>query len=81
MKKNKSPYLAYLYKKWMQFAEILGWVNSRIILGFIFFFLLMPLGLILRLSRDPMQRQFNHQSKSYRIKSTNPKTANFPRPF
>jgi len=43
---------------WMKFAETLGWINSRIILGVLYFGILSPLGWLLRLTgRDPLVRR------------------------
>ncbi len=33
---------------WFKIAEILGWINSRILLGIIFFLFLFPISLIMR---------------------------------
>ncbi len=41
--------LAPLYKAWMAFGHALGWLNTRVILGIVFFLLVTPIGLIMRL--------------------------------
>ena len=41
--------LAPLYRGWMAFGHVLGWINARIILGLVFFVVVMPTGLIMRL--------------------------------
>ena len=41
--------LAPLYKVWMAFGHALGWLNARVILGIVFFFLVTPIGLVMRL--------------------------------
>tara|TARA_E500000178_G_C16677141_1_gene597726 strand:+ start:79 stop:531 length:453 start_codon:yes stop_codon:yes gene_type:complete len=38
-----------LYFIWMYFASIVGWINGKIILFMIFFFVFFPLGFVLRL--------------------------------
>ena len=44
---------------WMKFAEVLGYVNTRILLGLFFFIGVTPTGLIMRLTgKDPMNRTF-----------------------
>lgn len=43
--------LAPLYQPWMRFAEALGWLNTRILLVLIFYLVVMPTGLVLRLFR------------------------------
>ena len=73
--------LGPVYKVWMAFAEVLGWVNTRIILSLIFFVLFLPFGLVLRLVRDPMRRKLDPAQDSYRILSNPPKPQNMERPF
>jgi hypothetical protein len=46
------------HRRWMQLAEILGWINSRIILGLMYYGVFTPLGSIRRImGRDPMRRR------------------------
>ena len=63
--------LAPAFRLWMHLGHILGWINSRIILGFIFFLLFSPLALVMRLwGRDPMHRHLDGAAKcggSYRV--------------
>jgi len=41
---------------WMPVAHGLGWINTRLLLGMVFVVLIMPIGLILRLSGyDPLR--------------------------
>ena len=41
---------------WTRIARILGWINTRLLLTVVFFFMLVPLALIWRLiGRDPLQ--------------------------
>ena len=57
------------YRAWMALAEVLAWINTRIILGVVFFVVVTPIGLIMRmLKRDPMRRQFDRMGDSYRIR-------------
>ena len=41
--------LTMVYRPWMKAGLLLGWLNTRIILGLVFWIIVMPLGLILRL--------------------------------
>lgn len=70
-----------VYNVWMRFAEALGWVNTRIILGLIFYVIFVPAGLLMRLFNDPMRRKLNKGAGSYRVKSQSPKSENLERPF
>tara|TARA_A100000164_G_C21906761_1_gene773460 strand:+ start:119 stop:511 length:393 start_codon:yes stop_codon:yes gene_type:complete len=62
-----SPHLLYYpYKSWMALGHILGWINSRIILGLVFLLVLQPIAIIMRLfSYDPLRIKKGNQ-KSYR---------------
>lgn len=44
---------------WMAFAQVLGAINTRIIMGLLYFLFIVPLGLIFRLvGRDEMKRRW-----------------------
>ena len=59
--------LAPAHRAWMALGSALGWVNTRVVLGLIFFGLITPMGLVLRLARrDPMQRTFDPVATTYR---------------
>ena len=59
--------LNYLQRPWMVFADIAGWVNTRIIMLLLFYVLILPIGLIMRLvGYDPMQRKIDPELKTYR---------------
>jgi hypothetical protein len=46
-----------LYVAWMYLARVLGWVNTRILLGLLFYTLFTVIGLGMRLfGRDPLDR-------------------------
>ncbi|MBE9116973.1 sxtJ [Lusitaniella coriacea LEGE 07157] len=62
--------LAPVYRVWMRIGLVLGWINSRIILGIIFFLVVTPMGFVMRLfSRDPMTRKIETQLETYRVPS------------
>ena len=52
----KPNKLLYPYKVWMKIGYLLGWFNSRIILSIIFFLILQPIALIMKLTGyDPLR--------------------------
>jgi Saxitoxin biosynthesis operon protein SxtJ len=62
--------LAPVYWIWMKIGAALGWVNTRLILGVVFYCLITPIGLVMRLFRhDAMARKFEPRADSYRLKS------------
>jgi len=64
----KPNLLYYPYKGWMALGNILGWINSHIILGLVFILVLIPIAFIMKVFRyDPLKQ--NHKKKfliSYR---------------
>ena len=70
---SKPRLLIYPYRAWMKLGHILGWVNSRIILGLVFLFVLLPIALIMRIfGHDPLRTK-KFAQKSYREIKTNNK--------
>jgi len=60
--------LTYVYRIWMAAAEILGWINTRIILSIVFYGIVTPMGFVMRrLGRDPMQRRYEPHATTYRV--------------
>ena len=62
-----APHLLhYPYKFWMELGHALGWVNSHIILGLVFIFVLQPIAYVMRLTGyDPLRKQ-RKVEKTYR---------------
>ena len=57
----------WFHKWWMTLAGILGYVNSRIILGALFYLLMTPVGLVLRLvGHDPLERRKGNEPSYWR---------------
>ena len=74
--------LAPVHKYWMRFSHVLGWINTRIILSLVYFLMITPLGLLMRLfASDPMKREFDKNATSYRVASTAAPRDNLKRPF
>ena len=58
--------LHYPYKGWMLLGHVLGWINSYIILGLVFIFVLQPIAYIMRLTGyDPLKTK-RKVEKTYR---------------
>lgn len=58
-----------VYIGWMMFAFVLGWINTRIILGVFYYLILTPIGLILRLTgKDLLDKRLDRTAKTYWIK-------------
>jgi len=51
---------------WMKVGTVMGWFNTRVLLTAVFFVVLTPVSLLLRLiGRDPLKRRFDRQATSY----------------
>ena len=60
--------LAPIHKGWMWVGHILGWINTRILLGIVFYLLITPIGLVFRLmGKDTMRQAFAESSTTYRV--------------
>ena len=66
--------LHYPYKSWMALGYSLGWINSHLILGLVFIFVLQPIAYIMRLTGyDPLRRRGKGE-KTYRENRQDHKT-------
>ena len=69
-----SRILTPLNKIWFKFGILLGKIISPLVMGMIFFFVVTPIGLLMRIfKKDLLNLKFN-SNKSYWIKKTEPKS-------
>ena len=62
----KPLLLFYPYKAWMKIGNILGWLNSHLILGLVFISVLIPISLVMKImGYDPLRIK-KRNKKSYR---------------
>ena len=55
-----------IFVSWMTLAYPIGWAVGHLMLAIIFYLVLTPIGLIMRLlGRDPAERQFNRSAPTY----------------
>ena len=73
-------YLYYPYKFWMKIGFILGWINSRLILGLVFIFVLQPIAIIMKVFKYDPLRKNKLSAKTYR-ESTQTKKVDLKRIF
>jgi hypothetical protein len=60
--------LFWIHKGWMMVGQVMGWINTRIILGIVFYFIVTPIGIARRLlGKDPMGRHLRADLDSYRV--------------
>lgn len=57
-----------VHTAWMGMGHILGWINTRILLGIVFYALVTPIGLLRRLMGNDTMRQVGAETSStYRV--------------
>lgn len=60
--------LKQVHGGWMKVGHVLGTINTRIILGIIYYLLITPMGLVMRLlGKDPMHRVLTQGTDTYRV--------------
>lgn len=62
-------FMRRVYIGWMMAVFPIGWIVSHLVMAGIFFLVIWPIGLMMRLcGRDPMQRRFDRTAASYWIR-------------
>ena len=74
--------LGPVYRLWMKIGLVLGWINTRIILGLVFFVIFAPVALFFKLlGKDPLKRRLDASATSYRIASEQPPRDRMEKPY
>ncbi len=62
-----------MYLGWMAAVYPIGWTISHLMFGFIYYLVLTPIGLLLRLGGwDPLQRHFEDEVRTYWLERRSP---------
>ncbi len=73
--------LGPIYTGWMKFGAVAGFINTRIIMGILYYIIVVPIGLVMRMfGHDPMRRKLSDVS-TYRIESKVNPVKNMEKPF
>ncbi len=60
------PVRRWIYLGWVYAAYPIGWTVSHLLLGIVYYLVLTPIGLIMRMAgRDPLERRFEPDRSSY----------------
>ncbi len=72
-----------VYYWWMRFGLLLSKVTTPIVMGVVFFLVLVPTAVFMRyfLRRDPLNRSFDSETESYRVPSRKVDPDALTRPF
>lgn len=53
---------------WLKISDVLGWVNTRLVMGIMFFLLIAPIGILMRLfGKDTLDNKLSEEETSYRV--------------
>jgi hypothetical protein len=64
-----QPVIKPIYIVMMKAAHILGWINTRILLGVIFYLTITPIGLIMRVfGKDILDKKIEPEKEDYWVK-------------
>jgi O-antigen/teichoic acid export membrane protein len=75
-------WLRWIYRGWMRFGLLASRVMTPLVLGIVFFVMISPMALAMRLTgKDPMQRTLDPSRKSYRVQSAKKPKETLERPF
>ena len=56
----KPSLLSYPYAAWMKLGHLLGWINSKVILGLVYILVLLPIASIMKIfGYDPLREKKN----------------------
>jgi Saxitoxin biosynthesis operon protein SxtJ len=70
------------YRLWMRLAELLGRITTPVIMSLVFFLVITPAALVIRLmGRDPMAQRFDPTATSYRVAAHKQPNSHMERPF
>ena len=69
-----SKLLTPLNKLWFKFGLLLGKIVTPLIMGFIFFIVVTPIGILMRLLRKDLLNLKYNEKKTYWIEKTGPKS-------
>jgi hypothetical protein len=71
-----------VYTSWMKFGLLMGRFTTPVIMGIVFYLVVLPVGLLKRLfSDDSMTRRLDRDATSYRVVHEHQSQQHFERPF
>ena len=71
-----------IYHIWMRFGLIMSRITTPLILGILFYVVLTPVGLIMRIFKnDPMARKFDNTQSTYRVIRDESIDTDFEKPY
>jgi len=70
------------YRLWMRFGLMMNYIISRVVLGIVFYLVVLPFAMVLRFrGADPLKRKWDPTAPSYRVASDKQDPKHMERPF
>ena len=77
-----APKLLYWpYKVWMLVAGIIGFINTRLLLGATFYVIIFPIGMLLKLTKKLQFKKTHQQPSNYVVRSDTITKTQLEQPF
>jgi len=74
--------LVPVHSAWLRIGHALGWINTRIILGLMFYTVFLFVAVLMKLlGKDPMSRKIDKTLDSYRVQSEQRAHDHLEKPF
>ena len=74
--------LRLIFTGWMKFGLLLSKITTPIVMGIVFYGVILPMGLLMRLSgKDPMQRKLDATQTTWRVVNDHSVQQSMTRPF
>jgi len=71
-----------LYRAWMRVALVINAIITRLILGIVYYLIVLPIGLVFRIrGRDPLARRWDAGATTYRVVRSKPRQNHMNNPF
>lgn len=74
-------FLKPIYRLWMKLGHVLGWINSRILLSILFFGLITPMSLVLKLLGKRLLQKPDLKQDSYKAETPHRPAQHMERPY
>lgn len=74
--------LRAVYRGWMRVGLAISKITTPLILGIVFFLMIMPVGLLMRLFRwDPLRRKLDSEMETYRVEKRDVSSGSLENPY
>jgi len=74
--------LGHVNRVWLKISDVLGWINTRLVMGIMFFLLVAPIGLLMRLfGKNTLSTKMSEEQTTYRVITKTRDKKHLEKPF